>query len=87
MLRRGPLSVTSTLRVRLEIATALDAAHAVGGEVRGRRTRLLLEDAELPTSTSVVERVLETTAQPVHLGNGDSVIHTSLGVALSGAGT
>lgn len=45
---------------------------------------ILLEDTELPTAISVVERVLETTAQPVHLAGGDVVIHTSIGLAPSG---
>jgi diguanylate cyclase (GGDEF)-like protein/PAS domain S-box-containing protein len=47
----------------------------------GDEFAVLLEDTDLPTALTVVERILERTALPVLLGATEVVVHTSIGLA------
>jgi diguanylate cyclase (GGDEF)-like protein/PAS domain S-box-containing protein len=49
----------------------------------GDEFAILLEDTDLPTALTVVERILVSTAAPISLGDAEIVIHTSIGLAPS----
>jgi len=49
----------------------------------GDEFAILLEDTDLATARTVVERVLEATAAPLILGDTEVVVHTSIGIAPS----
>ncbi|MGB8652089.1 MAG: EAL domain-containing protein, partial [Mycobacteriales bacterium] len=47
----------------------------------GDEFAVLLEDTDLQTAVTVVERILAVTAEPISLGGTDVVVHTSIGLA------
>ena len=53
----------------------------------GDEFAVLLEDTDLATAMTVVERMLANTALPVHLSGNEVVVHTSIGIAPSHGST